>query len=560
MVDSLCVTRFGLRRACLALLGAVLLGLGMFSAEPPLALACNVLEPCDPPGPGGTLTSVSRVPAGVRLQGNLTILTKVPATLYGYVTSGPVTTVSTSTRAFDFTIPAEPGTMVCVDVTSGQLSGSVGCKSFTVALNPFGSMDDASWVWNSGLHLKGWAIDPDTAAPVTVQAYFDNAFVGGMTANLSRPDVSTANPGYGDAHGFDQVLPLTAGPGPHTACLYGINIAAGDTNTQLGCRTVTVPSPPPAPSQTMAFEQGPNAVAFSWNNSYTDVSGYKVERAVANGAFSQIALVGPQRQSNGGWGYNDSALSPDTQYCYRVRAYNLYGDSPYSGTACAKTLLPAPTNLHWLATTPNTMTVAWTDNAVTESDNQITFAATGGGNAFTKSLGAHPGTGNMTYQATGLWAGTQYCVTVNSVPGDGRRSTPSAQMCASTNAATGGGGSGGSGGGGGTPPPGYSQLALWNCNVYSHAVHVWTFDANTTNGWQEQSTVNAGWNAYGQCGASVSSPYTLSLADQHLTYIVAVDPQDAYCGRNDPTYSGCQRWVWTVFGSSSGAAFPAMVQ
>jgi hypothetical protein len=49
MVDSLCVTRFGLRRACLALLGAVLLGLEMFSGEPPLALACNVLEPCDPP-------------------------------------------------------------------------------------------------------------------------------------------------------------------------------------------------------------------------------------------------------------------------------------------------------------------------------------------------------------------------------------------------------------------------------------------------------------------------------------------------------------------------------
>src|SRR3954452_15425677 len=158
MVDSVFIRTFGLRRACLALLGAVRLGLAMFSTEPPLAHACGALEPCDPQGPGGTLTAVSRVPAGVRLQGNLTTLTKVPATLYGYVTSGPVTTVSTSSRAFDFTIPAQPGTMVCVDVQSGLLSGSAGCKSFIVAFNPFGFVDDASWVWNSGLKLKGWAI------------------------------------------------------------------------------------------------------------------------------------------------------------------------------------------------------------------------------------------------------------------------------------------------------------------------------------------------------------------------------------------------------------------
>jgi hypothetical protein len=27
-----------------------------------------------------------------------------------------------------------------------------------------------------------------------------------------------------------------------------------------------------------------------------------------------------------------------------------------------------------------------------------------------------------------------------------------------------------------------------------------------------------------------------------------------------PSYTGCQRWVWTVFGDSSGPSFPAMVQ
>jgi len=55
-------------------------------------------------------------------------------------------------------------------------------------------------------------------------------------------------------------------------------------------------------------------------------------------------------------------------------------------------------------------------------------------------------------------------------------------------------------------------------------------------------------------------PYLQSLTDQHLVYVVAVDPQDPYCGRNDPSYDGCQRWAWTVFGNSQGPVYPALIQ
>jgi hypothetical protein len=49
-------------------------------------------------------------------------------------------------------------------------------------------------------------------------------------------------------------------------------------------------------------------------------------------------------------------------------------------------------------------------------------------------------------------------------------------------------------------------------------------------------------------------PYILSLPNRNLTYVVAVDSQDPIDGRNDPSYVGCQRWTFTVFGNSTAPA------
>ena len=146
------VTTFGLRRPCLALLGAVALGFATFSAQPPPAHACNVAEPCEAPEPGGTLTSVTRVPAGVRFQGNLSIQTKVPATVWGHVTYGPVTSVTTSTRKFDFTIPARSGNQVCVGVDSGGQTGTIGCRCSTSRSI---RLERSKWRW-CGIRRAVW--------------------------------------------------------------------------------------------------------------------------------------------------------------------------------------------------------------------------------------------------------------------------------------------------------------------------------------------------------------------------------------------------------------------
>ena len=82
--------------------------------------------------------------------------------------------------------------------------------------------------------VSGWALDRDTAEPVTVHIQVDGAATTATTANLSRPDVGAAHPGYGNAHGFQALVNI--GSGPHTICAYGINIGAGALNGVLGCR------------------------------------------------------------------------------------------------------------------------------------------------------------------------------------------------------------------------------------------------------------------------------------------------------------------------------------
>jgi SpoIID/LytB domain protein len=83
----------------------------------------------------------------------------------------------------------------------------------------------------AGTHVKGWAIDPDTASPIKVHLYIDGAINGVFTASGDRPDVGAAYPSYGSAHGFDVPIPA----GSHQACVYAINDVAPGPNILVGC-------------------------------------------------------------------------------------------------------------------------------------------------------------------------------------------------------------------------------------------------------------------------------------------------------------------------------------
>ena len=69
-------------------------------------------------------------------------------------------------------------------------------------------------------------------------------------------------------------------------------------------------------------------------------SGFKIERRIGAGGYSQIAVVGA-----GVTNFTDVAATPGSTNTYRVRAFNALMDTPYSNEAAAKTpgVLLAPT-------------------------------------------------------------------------------------------------------------------------------------------------------------------------------------------------------------------------
>jgi hypothetical protein len=107
------------------------------------------------------------------------------------------------------------------------------------SLNPFGSLDGAS-PGNTSITVGGWAIDPDTDAPVDVHLYVDGVWTRAVRADKARADVGAAINGYGPNHGYETTIGGLSG-GPHQVCAYAINVGPyGDTNPLLGCRTASV--------------------------------------------------------------------------------------------------------------------------------------------------------------------------------------------------------------------------------------------------------------------------------------------------------------------------------
>ena len=119
--------------------------------------------------------------------------------------------------------------------TAGGPPTALTCDVFIANAAPIGYLETVS-VAGGVLTTQGWAVDPDTGAPIKVAVYVDSTGVGLVQADGSRPDVSKAFPGAGDQHGFRATGPIA--PGPHTVCTYGIDSAAGE-NTTLGCQSFT---------------------------------------------------------------------------------------------------------------------------------------------------------------------------------------------------------------------------------------------------------------------------------------------------------------------------------
>lgn len=152
-----------------------------------------------------------------------------------------------TTRGFGGKLPASPGVHnVCaygINVGAGG-HALLGCLQVTVpgtadlGRPPIGNFE-ALAVSGTTATASGWAIDPDTTAPIAVHLYVGSSSAA-YAADKERADIAAFYPGYGPKHGFVEKLTLPVGT--TNVCAYAINTGPGG-HTFLGCRTATVKAP-----------------------------------------------------------------------------------------------------------------------------------------------------------------------------------------------------------------------------------------------------------------------------------------------------------------------------
>ncbi len=128
---------------------------------------------------------------------------------------------------------------------------------------------------------------------------------------------------------------------------------------------------PDAPSNLTLTVISATEIKLDWNDNSSDEDGFKIERKIEGGSYSQIQELGPNINT-----FSDAGLTPDTKYYYRVRAFNSFGHSAYSNEKNATTFPlgtapDAPSNLNASTSSCNEVNLTWNDNSDDENGFRI---------------------------------------------------------------------------------------------------------------------------------------------------------------------------------------------
>ena len=140
--------------------------------------------------------------------------------------------------------------------------------------------------------------------------------------------------------------------------------SSADSNTE---GVMTLPSKPSAPGIPILEVLSQTSIKLTWADNSDNEQGFKIERSDGNDQmFNKIDSVNANIVT-----YTDNkGLAANTIYFYRVKAYNIGGDSDPSGTSNATTWPNAPTAPSDLQATPASeteITLTWSDNSNNET-------------------------------------------------------------------------------------------------------------------------------------------------------------------------------------------------
>jgi len=204
----------------------------------------------------------------------------------------------TGAHGFEGTVPVPAGTrQLCayaINVGSGSVNPGIGCTS--VDGNPIGNLEAATAAGGT-VTASGWALDPDTTAPIDVHVYVSGRWGQSVRTVQVRDDVRAAYAGAGPTQGWAASFSgLPAGT--HSVCAYAINVAAGNTNPLLGCRTVVVPVVNPIGAVDRATAGLGSVAMRGWALDFGTPGPITVD-FWANGAFQRSVLADDARTDIG---------------------------------------------------------------------------------------------------------------------------------------------------------------------------------------------------------------------------------------------------------------------
>lgn len=168
-----------------------------------------------------------------------------------------------------------------------------------------------------------------------------------------------------------------------------------------------------APTGLDAIATSPTTVTLAWSDNSDAESGYIIERCTLDGPFEVIDSTGPNESS-----YQDFDLTPDTTYCYRVKAFGAGSESDYSNVVFVTTsdaAPEAPTNLRASLAGAVTVVLSWEDNSASEEGFNIERRTEDGDFGLIDTVNADV----TQYIDTGLTPGTTYVYRVQAFSSGG---------------------------------------------------------------------------------------------------------------------------------------------
>jgi hypothetical protein len=188
-----------------------------------------------------------------------------------------------------------------------------------------------------------------------------------------------------------------------------------------------------APTIGLATATSSTTVSVAWTQNAPDAVSATVYRSTDDVTFTPVATPAP---TDGSW--EDSGLTPETTYHYRVTATNLIGESVQSASATATTapapLIPpdaAPTGFAAGTATYNSVPLTWSCAATNETGFKIWRSTS---NTFPGGAATYLPAANATsFTATGLSASTTYYFWIAATnPQGDNPTTPSTSVTATT--------------------------------------------------------------------------------------------------------------------------------